>query len=518
MTRRLAGVRQGARLEVTGPVQVVNVRVTDDDGSESSVPQYIATARDANGVERTVLIDDENGAPPRAVTSSVAVVEGVDRFGEVIVGLQNVVPTVTMTMASPLGKKKLMVFRVEYEGTNSCGTQEAPAPCNPVCSFDEIYNTVIGGPNSASKFYQMISKNAFELTADKSTWMTVKVPVGTPVFHVGSKIKELVGEKPGDYFAYYFPDNYRRDQFSGTASGMGSENGQFSWYRSCDFQVFAHEFAHNINLGHAGSYDASSRFQEYRDASSVMSAALGGNGGWRGLSASQMAQMGWLKEEDILHIRKDGDYRILSLTGGTGVRAAKIYQPGFEPLWLEWRQNQRFDKDLEDAQRYVDRVFATNPKGKLVGALLLKTDVKEPRRAAKSALLAIIDPGETSPNSRSGVIIKADENDPGRFTVSGVREQEIPTPTRPNPPSQRPRDDPSSPSSGGRTLCRDGKGGLQLYRDAAATTKSRKISRKDVMREVSRGAQTTRVHVCKSGEMLYVKNSDVKACNKPCSR
>ena len=176
---------------------------------------------------------------------------------------------------------------------------------------------------------------------------------------------------------------------------------------------------HNLYLGHAGSYSPAGVFQEYEDTSSVMGMALEVMGShapisFRGLSASQISQLQWLPANEILQIQFDGVYQIASLSGNQGVRAAQILKTGMQPLWLELRTTINQDVDIPAAQGFIDQgLFSLAQPGKVIGSILIKSDVERPERAPWSSLLAIVEPGKSASTSR-GIRIDVHPTVPGR--------------------------------------------------------------------------------------------------------
>ncbi len=176
---------------------------------------------------------------------------------------------------------------------------------------------------------------------------------------------------------------------------------------------------HNLFLGHAGSYDRNGNFQEYRDISSVMGMSLqvGGSSAslsFRGLGASQISQLQWLPAKEVLQITFDGTYGIASLSGNEGTRAAQILQKGMQPLWLELRTSINQDVDILAGQIFIDQnVFSLAQPGKVIGSILIKSDIERDNRAPMSSLLAIVEPGRSATTSRM-IRIQVDASVPGR--------------------------------------------------------------------------------------------------------
>ncbi len=316
--------------------------------------------------------------------------------------------------------QRLQVYRVSMPG-NGCGTDASPAQCQPACSTATIRSYVLDGAKSVNAFYRAMSRDAFSLTGNEADWVDCVVPQGTSVLDIPAACKQAVGDRGGDFEAFYLPRNYNRDLFDAGSTGMGQITGSVSWIKECDFGTFAHEWGHNLGLMHAGATDTDGVFREYIDISSIMSFSIDGTGGWRGLSAAQVDQMGWLPSTARLDVSTNGDYTINSLSNGSGVVAARLLSGAQWPLWLEWRQTVGVDVDLDGTAQAAFDEQSPAARGKLVGSLLIKNFTDE----SLSSLVAIAAPGQSV--TVGGTIVQY--VGAGRFIINGMAGPTVATTT-----------------------------------------------------------------------------------------
>ncbi|MBI5383221.1 MAG: PKD domain-containing protein [Verrucomicrobia bacterium] len=127
----------------------------------------------------------------------------------------------------------------------------------------------------------------------------------------------------------------------GYVGGVGYHlaNGYF------DVRTSAHEFGHNLGLGHANWWDTGGRStlgpgvgDEYGDDFDTMG---GSGGGVRHFSASFKNRLGWIPNSDALTVSTSGTYRLHAhdlASAPAGLRALRLNRPSGDPYWLEFRQ------------------------------------------------------------------------------------------------------------------------------------------------------------------------------------
>ena len=127
----------------------------------------------------------------------------------------------------------------------------------------------------------------------------------------------------------------------GYVGGVGYHlaNGYF------DVRTSAHEFGHNLGLGHANWWDTGGRStigpgtaEEYGDPFDTMGGSGGGN---RHFSASFKARLGWIPASDTLTVTTSGVYRLHAHdipSAPIGLRAIRLDRASGDPYWIELRQ------------------------------------------------------------------------------------------------------------------------------------------------------------------------------------
>jgi hypothetical protein len=127
----------------------------------------------------------------------------------------------------------------------------------------------------------------------------------------------------------------------GYVGGVGYHlaNGYF------DVRTSAHEFGHNLGLGHANWWDTggtstigSGSNEEYGDPFDTMGGSGGGN---RHFSASFKNRLGWIPGTDALTVTTSGVYRLHAhdfATAPVGLRALRLNRASGDPYWIEFRQ------------------------------------------------------------------------------------------------------------------------------------------------------------------------------------
>lgn len=241
----------------------------------------------------------------------------------------------------------------------------------------------------------------------------------------------------------------------------------------------------------------------------MMGVGIIGTEGWRGLSAFQLNSLGWLADADVLDIRAPGSYSIGSLSRNTGVRAARIWNGNFLPIWVEWREEVNQDATITQGELLMNHWYETQSfpaTGKTVGSLLIKTEVKRGTSASWSSLMTIVQPGARA-SFQSGITIEADPSVPGKFTVSGISSGAGSSQTLTQAPS-------SSPAQGGgsvQTVCAKGK--IRRYADANKKSSSSKSDRNEAFQVRTTSGEFYQVRSCRNNNIYFVQASEVSVCN-----
>ena len=107
----------------------------------------------------------------------------------------------------------------------------------------------------------------------------------------------------------------------------------------------AHEFGHNLGLGHANWWDTGGQStigpgsnEEYGDPIDTMG---GSGGGIRHFSASFKNRLGWIPNGDAITVTASGLYRLHAhdiATAPIGLRALRLNRSSGDPYWIEFRQ------------------------------------------------------------------------------------------------------------------------------------------------------------------------------------
>ena len=123
-----------------------------------------------------------------------------------------------------------------------------------------------------------------------------------------------------------------------------------------------------------------------------------------------MKIVGWLADEDVLIISRNGDYTINSLSSNKGVRAATISNH-----WIEWREAINQDRDLPFTSHYYGSVVGGSPM--IIGSLICRTVIQEGR----TLLQQMIEPGKSATlRTPLGSILIEHFPTRGMFRVSGL--------------------------------------------------------------------------------------------------
>jgi hypothetical protein len=127
----------------------------------------------------------------------------------------------------------------------------------------------------------------------------------------------------------------------GYVGGVGYHlaNGYF------DVRTSAHEFGHNLGLGHANWWNTGGASvigpgtsDEYGDDFDTMG---GSGGGLRHFSSTFKNRLGWIPNSDALTVTASGSYRLYAqdiAQAPVGLRCLRLNRPGGDPYCLEFRQ------------------------------------------------------------------------------------------------------------------------------------------------------------------------------------
>jgi len=135
------------------------------------------------------------------------------------------------------------------------------------------------------------------------------------------------------------------NQPSASFAGLGYVGGVGFWLanRYWDVRTGAHEFGHNLGLGHANWWNAGGKSmigagtsEEYGDPFDTMG---GSGGGDRHFSSYSKNKLGWIPNADCPRVTASGFYRLYAHDGpvGTGVRGLRLTRNGGD-YWVEYRQ------------------------------------------------------------------------------------------------------------------------------------------------------------------------------------
>lgn len=112
-----------------------------------------------------------------------------------------------------------------------------------------------------------------------------------------------------------------------------------------DVRTTAHEFGHNLGLGHANWWNTGDKSmigngesEEYGDPFDTMG---GSGGGRRHYSSWNKNKLNWIPNEDCPTATTSGVYRLYAqdvVAAPVGVRGIRINRPSGNPYWLEFRQ------------------------------------------------------------------------------------------------------------------------------------------------------------------------------------
>ncbi|MCX7872089.1 MAG: Ig-like domain-containing protein [Verrucomicrobiae bacterium] len=112
-----------------------------------------------------------------------------------------------------------------------------------------------------------------------------------------------------------------------------------------DVRTTAHEFGHNLGLGHANWWNTGDKSmigdgenEEYGDPFDTMG---GSGGGKRHFSSWNKNRINWISNSDCPTVTTSGVYRLFAhdiVQAPAGIRGLRINRPSGNPYWLEFRQ------------------------------------------------------------------------------------------------------------------------------------------------------------------------------------
>ena len=194
--------------------------------------------------------------------------------------------------------------------------------------------------------------------------------------------------------------------------------------------VMAHEFGHNLGLGHAKSVDygnvplgplgSTGSVSEYGDLFSLMGSNGSGCNQWRmyGYFAAPHSSLilGWLRSGDYREVLSDGVFTIAPLEAMNGLRALRILRDAArnEWLWVEYRQPVGIDSSFAGWECYgtvnvFNGALIHWERGNWIDTFLLDFNPLSQTPDHFDFLDAAITPGQAYFDSSSGLTLRVNQ-------------------------------------------------------------------------------------------------------------
>nr|WP_246215325.1 hypothetical protein [Modestobacter muralis] len=310
----------------TGATAAVRVPTDDVTGLEAG-----ATLRVALGGEvRDAGVTEAGLAPARDVLSA-AVVAPAD-------------PGAAAPAA--LAQQQVTVVMLQPAGSSSQRAADRTTLADVVAA--------VNGP--VSDFWVRQSGGAVRPTVVAGhDWTTTDAGCGTP-WSLWDAAARVAGWTPGSgrHLLVYVPAGAPGCAYGLGTVGTSLDDGGLAYVQSTATSVVAHEFGHNLGLGHSSAVQCDGAVESgdclvasYGDQYDVMGVSWGPVGT---LNRVQAALLGLLPGAEVAEVRAPAEVALAPVSAGSGVRAARYVDPvSGDVYWLEYRTASGQDAWLGDA-------------------------------------------------------------------------------------------------------------------------------------------------------------------------
>lgn len=220
--------------------------------------------------------------------------------------MKNIIVLLTITLmlgigfasAGQMGEQKALVILVNF------------ADANVSANVSSANGNVFANSNSAANFYRTTTFNRTWFTGVVVGPVTInytRLGVNCNAYHSWADSADSLVAGLGVNISQYNRVQYIIPNLGCLWTGMGAVSGVRSWVVSgSNIMTHAHEFGHNLGMGHASSIDNAGTIYEYGDGSDVM-----GNIGYYHVNAPHTILPGW--NTNSLIVSADGTYTISHL-------------------------------------------------------------------------------------------------------------------------------------------------------------------------------------------------------------